>query len=222
MRGVRSETAIQHYVSAFDMASFLNDDLLMSLQHFHFPAYTNIFIEQDEQHFLYFLVEGRVQCSHYHTNGKLAVFALSRPFAAIGDLEILSKLRVHSNVIATRDTVMLGVASDVVHRFGADDPRFLRFLIDQLREKLYQTNALQINQILPVNSRLAVYMLAQPLYREDDAIVLPGKEELASLLGTTPRHLNRVLKALVETGVISAGYPLIRILNRTALQDLTL
>jgi CRP-like cAMP-binding protein len=216
-RIVDADAVIGRYVARFDMARFLNDDLLCRLQVFRFPAYSYVYVEQDEQHHLYFLVEGQVQCSHYHLNGKLAVIALSQPFSAIGDLEILSKETVNSNVIATRQTTMLGLAKDDVHRYGADDPRFLRFLLDQLRDKLYKTDALQTNQVLPVINRLAVYILAQAA---GDEAVLPDKEALASLLGTTPRHLNRVLKALTEMGCISAGYPLVRILNRGALEGL--
>lgn len=222
MRLVRSATAIQDYVSKFDMTRFLNEDLIDALQIFHFPAYTNVYIEQDEQHFLYFLVEGQVQCNHYHLNGKLAVIALAKPFSAIGDLEILTEERVHSNVIATQDSVMLGIASQIVHRYGGDDPRFLRFLIEQLRAKLYETNSMQVNQTLPIIVRLAVYILTQSSDTRDEAIVLPAKEGLASLLGTSPRHLNRVLKELVDLEIISNDYPDVCILNRQALEDLTL
>ncbi len=221
MRVINAEETIQHYVSTFDMTSFLNDDLLSRLQLFNFPVYSNVYIEQDEQHFLYFLVKGQVQCNHYHLDGKLAVFAISNPFSAIGDLEILTEERVHSNVIATQDTAMLGIASTYVDRYGADDPRFLRFLIDQLREKLYNTNTLQVGQVLPVINRLAVYILSQEI-DENYSVILPEKEALASLLGTTPRHLNRVLKELVESGCISMGYPLVRIMNRSALQGFTI
>lgn len=220
MRIRNCEVKLQHYVAAFDLASFLNEDLLRHLQLFRFPAYSNIYIEHDEQHFLYFLVEGQVQCSHYLANGKLAVLALTNPFAAIGDVEILSKAKVKSNVIATQDTIMLGIASTFVHRYGADDPRFLRFIIDQLSEKLYQTNVLQKSQVLPAVNRLALYILSQPT-NEEGRVALPGKEELASLMGSTPRHLNRVLKELVESGIIRSEYPLVRILDRPALQDLT-
>lgn len=217
IRTIQAEDVIQRYIAEFSMADFLNDDLLAQMQLFRFPAFSNVYTEQDEQHYLYFLVRGQVQCSHYHLNGKLAVFAVSSPFTAIGDLEILTDERVHSNVIATEDTTMLGIARHMVYQYGAHDPRFLHFLIDQLRAKLYKTNSLQMNQILPVISRLAVYMLAQPA-NADHAIVLPSKEELASMLGATPRHLNRVLKELVESGSISAGYPRVRILDRATLQ----
>lgn len=221
MRITSAEKTIQHYVTQYGMTRFLNENLLDHLQLFHFPVYSHVYLAQDEQHYLYFLVEGEVQCSHYHLNGKLAVFAVSKPFAAIGDIEILSGMPVKSNVIATQETTLLGIASSAVERYGADDPRFLRFLIEQLREKLYITNTLQINQILPVMNRLVVYLLAQPAANADGAVLLPDKEGLASLMGTTPRHLNRVLRELVDDGYISAGYPMVCILNREALEALT-
>jgi CRP-like cAMP-binding protein len=215
---MQADTTIREYVDRFEMARFLNADMLRHLQLFCFPAYANVYVEEDEQHYLYFLVEGQVQCSHYHLNGRLAVIALTNPFAAIGDFEILSEARVFSNVVATQETTMLGIASDMVERYGAADPRFLRFLIDQLRAKLYQTNSLQINQVLPVINRLAVYILAQPIC-DDGVIVLPEKEGLASLLGTTTRHLNRVLKELVDSGAVSLEHALLRILDRALLED---
>jgi hypothetical protein len=47
VRVANPERAIQHYVSAFNMTSFLNDNLLSCLQLYHFPACTYIYVEQD-------------------------------------------------------------------------------------------------------------------------------------------------------------------------------
>lgn len=218
MRVMNSEKTIQDYVSAYKMAEFLNEEMLESLELFHFPVYSNVYVEEQEQHYLYFLVEGQVQCSHYQPNGNLAVFALSEPFCAIGDLEILSKEQVYSNVIATRDTWMLGLGRDTVEHYGANDPRFLRFLIEELRDKLYKADRLKVNDALPAIKRLAIYLLSQAA--EKDFAILPDKEGLASLMGTTPRHLNRVIKQLVDGGLISAAYPRVKLLNRAALADL--
>lgn len=200
------------------MARYLNKDLLRHLQLFHFSAAANVYREEDEQHYLYFLVEGSVQCRHYQPNGRVVVFALPTPFAAIGDLEILSDQPVWSNVITSEETTMLGIASDIIAHYGANDPRFLRFLIEQLRDKLYTTNSLQINHGLPLVDRLALYILAQQ--SQDDVVILPGKEQLASLLGTTTRHLNRVLRHLTEVGAIGGAYPHLCVLDRSLLLDL--
>lgn len=221
MQAANTNTLIEQYVEHYKMSQFLNDAMLNELRLFEFETYHNVYIAQDEQHYLYFLVEGQVQCSHYHQNGKLAVIALSNPFSAIGDLEIMGKEPVHSNVVATRPTTMLGISRGAVERYGRDDPRFLRFLIEQLRTKLYKTNTLQMSHLLPLISRLAAYLLAQPPVNETGAVILPDKEALASLLAATPRHLNRVLKELVGQNAISAGYPMVRLLDRHALQELS-
>ena len=219
MKIIRSEEAVQQYISMFDMTSFLNNDLLRNLQLFQFPAHTNIYIEQAEQSFLFFLVEGQVQCTHYHMNGKLVVVALLNPFTAIGDLEILSEERMNTNVITSQMTTMLGIAKATVQRFGMDDPRFLHFLIDQLREKLYETNSLQRGRALSAKSQLALYILAHSATHEGNTVTLPDKETLASLLGTTQRHLNRVIKELVVSGGIDHGYPSVHIFDRFVLQE---
>ncbi len=220
MESEHANAVIRHYVSMFEMERFLNDDLLKSLRLFTFPAYSVVFAECSELRYLYFLVEGQVQCSHYHMNGKLAVIALSTPFSAMGDLEILSEKRVNSNVIATQKTTMLGIAVSTVQRYGADDPRFLRFLIDQLREKIYNSNSLQTSTVLPVASRLALYILSRPVSTGGDTITLPDKESLASLLGTTHRHLNRVIGDLVSAGGIGDAYPAVRVIDRSTLVEL--
>jgi len=212
------EREIEHYVAQFDMERFLNDHLLSRLQRYRFPAYTHIFREEDEQHHLYFLVEGQLQCSHYHLNGKLAVFAVSNPFAAIGDMEILTDEPIRSNVIATAPTTLLGITAEEVEYYGGQDPRFLRFLIDQLRAKLLKTNAIQMSQVLPVVSRLALYLLAESSRDQSDRLFLPDKESLSSLLGTSTRHLNRVLNHLVHAGAMTIGYPEVTIRARSVLE----
>jgi CRP-like cAMP-binding protein len=203
------------------MDDFLNKNLIENLRLFRFSVYSNIFIEQTEQDFLYFLVEGRVQCTHYHGNGKAAVIALSTPFCAIGDVEIMSRERINSNVIASIPSVMLGIPVNIVRRYGTDDPKFLRFLIHELGKKLYTNDSLRKNQALPVASRLVLYILSEPEIHPG-MISLPDKETLASLLGTTERHLNRILHDLSAAGGIGRGYPAVRIIDRSKLEEYAL
>jgi len=51
-------------------------------------------------------------------------------------------------------------------------------------------------------------------------VILPEKETLASMLGTSMRHLNRVLKDLIDENTIGNGYPGVRIKNVVNLQKL--
>lgn len=47
---------------------------------------------------------------------------------------------------------------------------------------------------------------------------MPDKDVLASMLGTTVRHLNRVIKDLVNEEIIGSGYPGLKIKDK---KDLT-
>lgn len=217
MRVKDASSIIHSYIQQYKMADFLNEALLSHLELMKFPAYANVYWEEEEQRYFYFLVEGQLQCYHYHLNGKLGVFAVSDPFMAIGDIEILNNEPVKSNVIATRDSTVLALKTDDIERYGADDPRFLRFLIEELRNKLYKTNHLQVTQLLPVTSRLATYLMAQPR-DQTGTVILPNKESLASLLGTSFRHLNRVIKTFVDDGIIQVDYPHVRIVNLEGLK----
>lgn len=213
------DNTIKHYIAKYNLETVLNDRLLDALQLFQFPIYSHVCVEGAEQHYLYLLVDGQVQCSHYHLNGKLAVIALSNPLEAIGDLEIFDERVLRSNVIATEKTTMLAIPKHVVQAYGANDPQFLHFLLDQYRGKIYRSNALQMNQVLPLINRLSLYMLSQ-IEDGKTSLILPTKEELASLMGTTSRHLNRVIRQLVDTETISGSYPMVHILNRGELEQL--
>lgn len=224
MKRVGATEELRGYIREFDLESFLNPQLLDGLRVFRFPAYTTIYREQSTQRHFFLLVEGQLQCSHYHANGKLAVIALIEPLTAIGDLEVLIDDPLRSDVVATRPSVLLGLPRETVRRHGADDPRFLRFLISEMRKKLYQSNAVQTGLVLPVVSRLSTYLLAQADSDTDDPerghrILLPDKERLAALMGTTVRHLNRVLSTLEESNAISLQFPTVRIVAKTVLEE---
>lgn len=209
---------IDEYVRRFQMEAFLTAPLIDDLRLFTFPAFTNIYHEESVAHYLYFLVEGRLQCTHYHASGRPAVFALSAPFTAIGDLEILSETPVHSNVIATTHSTLLGIPRQTVERYGSDDPRFLRFLIDELRKKLCNNDTLLSGRILPAAARLAFYILSE--VGDDGSAALADKETLAALIGTTLRHLNRIIRELVDHGAITVRYPTIHVRNRRLLEEI--
>ncbi|MEL6524983.1 MAG: Crp/Fnr family transcriptional regulator, partial [Chloroflexota bacterium] len=200
-----------------NMASFLNQPLLDALRLFEFAYDSHIYIEETEQDYLYFLVDGQVQCSHYHANGKLAVIAFSEPFTTLGEMEIFADATLKTDVVALKKSVMLGILRTLVHQHGAQYPPFLHFIINEMRDKLYALDILQRDLVLPVTSRFITYLLT---HRQGNSVTLPDKDSLAALLGTTVRHLNRVIKQLSQAKMVSDTYPRIKILDEDNLQHL--
>ena len=217
---VLSGSEIRDYIDRFRMDRFLNEKLIEHLQLFHFNAYDTIMREQTEISYLYFLVDGQIKCAHYNSNGTLAVVAMMHPFAILGDVEIIGNDLTMTSVVTTCPSKVLGIPVPVARKEGLNDPIFLKFLCKGLVEKLHNSTTLRLGHLVPVKSRLALYILSKPDVANGSVIILPEKEALASMLGTTYRHLNRVMKELIDENTIGSGYPGLRINKIKDLQKL--
>ena len=214
------EKKLDHYIKEFNIDSFLNERLISHLKIFHLEAYETLIAEQSIPQYFYLLVEGQIKCAHYHSNGTLAVVQMMHPFSALGDVELINKNRSITAAVAASRSVVLGIPASIVRDEGMNDPLFLQFISEELVRKLHDSTSLRLGHLLPVKSRLALFVVSKPEAEEGAIIVFPEKEALASMLGTTYRHLNRVLKELIEENTIGAGYPGVRILNILNLQKL--
>ncbi len=211
-------STLASFIDLFHLADHLNADLLRRLHVFHYPIGTAIFAQAAEQHMLYFLVAGKLQVNVIHPNGKLSVLAFLTPLAMVGDLELFDAETTQTNVICAEPSTLLALTKADALQFGYDDPQFLRFLITHLSAKLTATSLLQSRAVLPLIYQLAAYLLNQPTH-PDNPIVLESKIDLAALLGTTPRHLNRTLKRLAIDGVIQLQGHTLTILDWAALRS---
>jgi len=209
---------LNDYIEEFSLGTFLNERLLEALVLRRMDAHQTVFYEQTHIQSLYLLVEGRVRCAHYQPNGTLAVVDMMEPLKALGDVELIHRQISLTAVITTEPAVLLELPFETVHREGMDDPSFLRFVISELTLKLTRSTSLRLGHLLPVKSRLALYLLSEK--EAGEVVILPEKEVLASLIGTTYRHLNRILGELMDEGCIGSGYPGVRVLNRGALNRL--
>ena len=73
------------------------------------------------------------------------------------------------------------------------------------------------NRIFPLENKLASYLLAM---NSNNIIMIDNYSNLADLLGTSYRHLNRVLNKLVEKGIILKDKNEIKILNKEELENI--
>lgn len=211
---------LDFYINKFSIENILNERLISHLEVIRLKPFQTLIAEHSIPQYFYLLVEGQIKCAHYHANGILAVVQMMHPFSALGDVELINNNLTITAAVATRDSVVLGIKASVVRKEGMDDPNFLRFVSKELVNKLHDSTSLRLGHLLPVKSRLALYMVSKPGAEEGKIVVLPDKEALASMLGTTYRHLNRVFKELIDENTIGTGYPGVRILNMKNLQSL--
>jgi CRP/FNR family putative post-exponential-phase nitrogen-starvation transcriptional regulator len=214
-----SQETVDHYIHAFELDQHLNPDLLRCLRLVSLPAQREFYVQTEEQTSIYLMVAGKVQVQHLHPNGKTAVLAMMTPLAVIGDLELFRFEDIKTNVVTLEPITLLAIEKPFVIRYGYDDPRFLRFIIHQLTSKLYESSNIHVGSVLSVTHRFAAYVLQLHEQGGDNSLLLPAKAHIASLLGTTSRHLNRVIRQLQDEGIVSLHGHRLTILNLQRLME---
>lgn len=216
MSFISKQALLEYYISTFSLAKSLNQDLLNCLSIHYFQADQSIYKAQTEQIHLYFLVSGKAQVSYYLSNGKRSIVAMITPFSVIGDMELLENSILQLDVITTQACTLLAIKRSDVLRYGYDDPHFLRFIIESMGQKLRGSGYKQLSYDLPLKNRLAIYLIGK--FHAETTIQVENKTIIADLIGTSPRHLNRIIKKLEDESIIQWQRNSVNILNVSKLQ----
>ncbi|MGG1616468.1 Crp/Fnr family transcriptional regulator [Paenibacillus sp. NRS-1782] len=101
--------------------------------------------------------------------------------------------------------------------------RFKNELLKHLSYKLLTcTTASRINLLASVEERLASYLLTTQLQNEfGKEIQTPHIPEIASLIGTTARHVNRVIQKLSDDNILRKEQKKITVLDWDRLDELS-
>lgn len=154
---------------------------------------------------LYFLVEGKLKIFTTLPNGKSLLLRFSTPLALVGDLELVNGKEANNIVQSVNRSLLLAISYRVIQNTYAENPKFLHFMLSQVTHKLYTfSNLSSLNMLYPVESRFASYMLstADQDTAASEEIQTSKLTELADLLGTSYRHLNRVIQDLCRRDII--------------------
>ena len=180
--------------------------------------------EGEQMDALQFLVEGRVKISSSAQTGKVLLLRFCEPFAIIGDIELIQKVVVQSQVEAVQNTLCIAVPFKYIYDHAIHEPKFLMYLLTHVTYKLQTcTTASRVNLLASVENRFASYLLTT-IHDENEfgkEIRTTNTQEIADLIGTTSRHLNRVILKLSEQGVIGRERDTIYILDKKALEQLS-
>ena len=104
----------------------------------------------------------------------------------------------------------------MIKEYGYNDPIFLRFIISSLQKKLRQNSSyMSINMLSKIENRFASYLVSS-IYSNNSGEILvdiDGINNLAELLGSSYRHLNRVIRNFSDLKIIEKNKNIIKILN---------
>ncbi|WP_018759435.1 Crp/Fnr family transcriptional regulator [Paenibacillus terrigena] len=204
MKYIQEQAMIQHYMSQYKLDQILSKPESLPFQLRVYACDEVVLKGGDTLDGLYFQVEGRTKVSSSVETGKSLLLRFCHPLAVFGDIEFIQKVVIQSQVEAVEQTSFLFINKHTVETELMQDHKFLNELLKHLSYKLQTcTTASRINLLASVDERFASYLLTtrnqQPFGKE---ILTPYFPEIASLIGTTPRHLNRVIQKLTDMKIL--------------------
>jgi CRP-like cAMP-binding protein len=182
-----------------------------------------IFLEGEPADGFYVVADGRVKIYKLSAEGKehiLHIYDEGNPF---GEVPVFSGKRFPANAQTLLKSHLLFFPRTAFAKLIADNPslsmNMLAVLSMRLREFTVQIENLSLKE---VPGRLADYLLVLGKEQEDETSVSLGisKGQLASLLGTIPETLSRILAKMSKEGLIQVDGKTIRFLDRRGLEDL--
>ncbi len=183
-----------------------------------------IFYEGDKSVGFYLLLSGLIKIYKLSPEGKEQILQFIKPNETFGEVVVFSGkiFPAHAEAVKESHTLLFPRADflEIIRRNPDVALAMLAILSDRLRRFTVQVENLSLKE---VPSRLATYFLY--LYKEEKkgpSLTLEiSKGQLASLLGTIPETLSRVLTRMKEHGIIEVEGNRIDLLDIPQLEALS-
>ena len=189
-----------------------------------FPRGRLIFAEGAEAVGFYVLLSGRVKIYKMSLEGKEQILHLFGAGDAFGEAAVFAGHRYPAHAETMDPSTALFLPRHAFVALVEKHPALALNMLADLSRRLHRfANLIEDLSLKEVPGRLAAYLLylSERQGNSDDLTLEVPKVQLASLLGTIPETLSRILARMVREGLIElAETRLIRILDRASLEQL--
>ena len=175
-----------------------------------------ICMQEEAMEYLWFLVEGNAKVVKVLENGKNLLLSFYEPFSVIGDVELIQAKHASCTVQALSTCYLLALPIDKFRAALQKDIKLMNFICNALAQKLdHISNNSSINLLYPLENRLASYINMVAMEQEGSQgkrVFHENLTQLADLLGTSYRHLLRILNRLCQSNILirqKEGYMII-------------
>jgi len=200
------------------------DQLAMIVTDQVFRKGENIFDEEDEGTGFYVVISGRVKIFKLSPEGKEQILHIFGPGEPFGEVAVFTGRRFPASAEALEETRAFFFARKEFMDLISRDPSLALNMLAVLSQRLRRFSGLiESLSLKEVPGRLAAYFLYLQEGKKggEDLILEISKNQLASLLGTIPETLSRILARMNRDGFIdSTGPRQIKILNGKGLEEL--
>ncbi|MBH5319475.1 cyclic nucleotide-binding domain-containing protein [Paenibacillus sp. GSMTC-2017] len=222
MKEIMDIERVNGYLRQFDLEHLFSEPLRKHLALYQFEPDETLCLQGEEPQFLFFLVSGKVKVFTTSTEGRTLLINFTTPLGIIGEIECLRD-RVNLNTVkAVSPVETIGIHKRWLSQYGVEAP-FLRFLLDMVTDKFYTKSlALSSNLLNSVEVRLASYLLSVSFDDEKESyssVRISSIKDTANLIGTSYRHLNRVLRSFSSAGLVERRKGILVVIDRKGLTE---
>lgn len=222
---VHDPKLMAYYLDKYNILDNFSKDISAHMKLYRIDRGDNVYEVHSSLDNFYFLVSGTLKVYFVLENGKTILLRFIKPSGVAGDLEVGVDRTVKTTVNAVTDCYLIGIDIGLLKELTYDDPVFMRFIIQSLSLKLSAvSNAMAINLSYPLENRFAGYLLSISNFvdnRRVQEIKTFDLREIATMLGTSYRHLCRVIKDFSDLGYIEKKKSQILITDFEALEKLS-
>lgn len=183
-----------------------------------------IFSEGEAATGLYVLFAGRVKIYKLSSDGKEQILHIFGPGEPFGEVAVFSGGQFPAYAEALESGEALFFPRDKFVQLITKDPSLAMNMLAMLSKRLrYFTQLVENLSLKEVPQRLAAYLLVllDSKDKEDTVELDIAKGQLASLLGTIPETLSRVLNKMALQGYIEVEGRKIHLLDKKSLESIS-
>ncbi len=183
-----------------------------------------IFSEGDDGTGFYVIVAGRVKIFKVSADGKEQILHLFGPGESFGEVSVFTGQGFPADAVTAAQTTLLFFPRMAFSALIQRDPALALNMLAQLSRRLMQfAGLIEDLSLKEVPGRLAKYLLFLSDKDGEGGVELDvSKGQLASLLGTIPETLSRILAKMNRRGLIRSRGAQIRIIDRRGLEEIAL
>ncbi|MGF6952263.1 CRP-like cAMP-binding protein [Neobacillus sp. B4I6] len=224
MKELNDQEQLDAYIQTYQLESIFHEPLIPHLSLYSFEQGELICSQGEASQYLYVLVKGKVKIYTSSPEGNTLILSFKKPLEVIGDIEYVRGIEIINTVEAVSPVWMIGIHHRWLKKYGSDHAPLLQFLLDIITRKFHlKNNSMSFNIMYPVEVRLASYLLSVS-FDESDSLnknqLSISIKDAANLIGTSYRHLNRVITQLCAEGLIERNRGSILVKDRNGLREL--
>lgn len=221
MIDVTTENLVKHYYETTLLGKIFDDDVMGQSRLFDYEVGEMVCQKGQPLTRLLFLVAGAAKVFTMLDNGKIYLLRIEEPLNIYGDLEVMTGDYYTANVEALAGCRCLAIPIGLIKRRYLTKPEFLSMLIQSLADRLDKISHMSTtNLLLPLKNKVAGYLLAHMDQGTEMVTIKSTYVEVAEQLGSTYRHLSRVMKELLDQGIIEKEGKEIRVVELDRLIEL--